>query len=167
MGYMLLNERMLETFLHAKKFLKPKGENQLINLSNNPYKYKMNIHKYFLKIWIIHFINNFSITSSFEKGTVSVISCKEVTARFTTYPWNLSVFVKKYRDMCVNVSKSTCINSCKFQTERNEHRNFQLIMQKDFIHFHTAMKGTVMNRAVTSSYEGSLKITLTVPLRVL
>jgi len=25
MGYMLLNERMLETFLHAKKFLKPKG----------------------------------------------------------------------------------------------------------------------------------------------
>lgn len=26
MGYMLLNERMLETFLHAKKFLKPKGK---------------------------------------------------------------------------------------------------------------------------------------------
>ena len=26
MGYMLLNERMLETFLHAKKFLKPGGE---------------------------------------------------------------------------------------------------------------------------------------------
>ena len=25
MGYMLLNERMLETFLHAKKFLKPGG----------------------------------------------------------------------------------------------------------------------------------------------
>ena len=25
MGYMLLNERMLETFLHAKKFLKPSG----------------------------------------------------------------------------------------------------------------------------------------------
>ena len=57
MGYMLLNERMLETFLHAKKFLKPKGDNQSINqyinqsiitlpinLSNNPNKYKMNIH---------------------------------------------------------------------------------------------------------------------------
>ena len=31
MGYMLLNERMLETFLHAKKFLKPGGilNNQL------------------------------------------------------------------------------------------------------------------------------------------
>ena len=26
MGYMLLNERMLETFLHAKKFLKPGGQ---------------------------------------------------------------------------------------------------------------------------------------------
>ena len=26
MGYMLLNERMLETFLHAKKFLKPNGK---------------------------------------------------------------------------------------------------------------------------------------------
>ena len=26
MGYMLLNERMLETFLHAKKFLKPGGK---------------------------------------------------------------------------------------------------------------------------------------------
>jgi len=25
MGYMLLNERMLESFLHAKKFLKPSG----------------------------------------------------------------------------------------------------------------------------------------------
>ena len=25
MGYMLLNERMLETFLHAKKFLRPGG----------------------------------------------------------------------------------------------------------------------------------------------
>jgi hypothetical protein len=26
MGYMLLNERMLETFHHAKKFLKPGGK---------------------------------------------------------------------------------------------------------------------------------------------
>ena len=26
MGYMLFNERMLETFLHAKKWLKPNGE---------------------------------------------------------------------------------------------------------------------------------------------
>lgn len=26
MGYMLINERMLETYLHAKKFLKPGGE---------------------------------------------------------------------------------------------------------------------------------------------
>lgn len=25
MGYMLINERMLETYLHAKKFLKPGG----------------------------------------------------------------------------------------------------------------------------------------------
>lgn len=25
MGYMLFNERMLETFLHAKKWLKPNG----------------------------------------------------------------------------------------------------------------------------------------------
>jgi len=30
MGYMLFNERMLETFLHAKKWLKPDGT---INLS--------------------------------------------------------------------------------------------------------------------------------------
>ena len=29
MGYMLLNERMLETFLHAKKFLKPSGRDLL------------------------------------------------------------------------------------------------------------------------------------------
>ena len=27
MGYMLLNERMLETYLHAKKWLKPEGNN--------------------------------------------------------------------------------------------------------------------------------------------
>ena len=26
MGYMLLNERMLETYLHAKKWLKPEGK---------------------------------------------------------------------------------------------------------------------------------------------
>lgn len=26
MGYMLFNERMLETYLHAKKFLKPNGK---------------------------------------------------------------------------------------------------------------------------------------------
>lgn len=26
MGYMLFNERMLESYLHAKKFLKPNGE---------------------------------------------------------------------------------------------------------------------------------------------
>jgi histone-arginine methyltransferase CARM1 len=26
MGYMLYNERMLETYLHAKKWLKPDGE---------------------------------------------------------------------------------------------------------------------------------------------
>ena len=32
MGYMLLNERMLETYLHAKKWLKPEG-NQLSFLS--------------------------------------------------------------------------------------------------------------------------------------
>lgn len=26
MGYMLINERMLETYLHAKKFMKPNGK---------------------------------------------------------------------------------------------------------------------------------------------
>ena len=26
MGYMLFNERMLETYLHAKKFLRPNGK---------------------------------------------------------------------------------------------------------------------------------------------
>ena len=30
MGYMLFNERMLETFLHAKKWLKPEGTRYLI-----------------------------------------------------------------------------------------------------------------------------------------
>lgn len=29
MGYMLFNERMLETFLHAKKWLKPGGRHTL------------------------------------------------------------------------------------------------------------------------------------------
>lgn len=29
MGYMLFNERMLETFLHAKKWLKPGGRNTM------------------------------------------------------------------------------------------------------------------------------------------
>jgi hypothetical protein len=33
MGYMLLNERMLETFLHAKKFLKPGGKFRFLRLS--------------------------------------------------------------------------------------------------------------------------------------
>lgn len=28
MGYMLFNERMLESYLHAKKFLKPSGEEE-------------------------------------------------------------------------------------------------------------------------------------------
>ncbi len=28
MGYMLFNERMLESYLHAKKFLKPNGEQE-------------------------------------------------------------------------------------------------------------------------------------------
>lgn len=32
MGYMLFNERMLETFLHAKKWLKPGGELHLMML---------------------------------------------------------------------------------------------------------------------------------------
>lgn len=31
MGYMLLNERMLETYLHAKKFLKPGGEGAIFH----------------------------------------------------------------------------------------------------------------------------------------
>ena len=31
MGYMLFNERMLETFLHAKKWLKPGGKYYLHN----------------------------------------------------------------------------------------------------------------------------------------
>lgn len=30
MGYMLFNERMLESYLHAKKFLKPNGEELVI-----------------------------------------------------------------------------------------------------------------------------------------
>lgn len=28
MGYMLFNERMLESYLHAKKYLKPSGEHR-------------------------------------------------------------------------------------------------------------------------------------------
>lgn len=32
MGYMLYNERMLETYLHAKKWLLPNGMNLYINL---------------------------------------------------------------------------------------------------------------------------------------
>ena len=30
MGYMLFNERMLESYLHAKKWLKPEGKSELI-----------------------------------------------------------------------------------------------------------------------------------------
>ena len=36
MGYMLFNERMLETFLHAKKWLKPGGGCSLLSLIPNP-----------------------------------------------------------------------------------------------------------------------------------
>jgi histone-arginine methyltransferase CARM1 len=32
MGYMLLNERMLETYLHAKKWLKPDGKLLLVSI---------------------------------------------------------------------------------------------------------------------------------------
>jgi len=32
MGYMLFNERMLETFLHAKKWLKPNGNDNIMYL---------------------------------------------------------------------------------------------------------------------------------------
>lgn len=39
MGYMLFNERMLETFLHAKKWLKPGGKSTNIFLYSNPSKY--------------------------------------------------------------------------------------------------------------------------------
>ena len=34
MGYMLFNERMLETFLHAKKWLKPNGNSNAFLLFN-------------------------------------------------------------------------------------------------------------------------------------
>ena len=38
MGYMLFNERMLESYLHAKKFLKPGGGCVLINCArSNPF----------------------------------------------------------------------------------------------------------------------------------
>ena len=33
MGYMLFNERMLESFLHAKKWLKPGGEYLLVEIT--------------------------------------------------------------------------------------------------------------------------------------
>ena len=29
MGYMLFNERMLESYLHAKKWMKPEGKNEI------------------------------------------------------------------------------------------------------------------------------------------
>ena len=37
MGYMLFNERMLETFLHAKKWLKPGGKfsNECVHRNSN------------------------------------------------------------------------------------------------------------------------------------
>lgn len=34
MGYMLLNERMLETYLHAKKWLKPGSDSKLRHFVN-------------------------------------------------------------------------------------------------------------------------------------
>ena len=34
MGYMLFNERMLETYLHAKKWLKPEGRRCRINFGH-------------------------------------------------------------------------------------------------------------------------------------
>lgn len=34
MGYMLFNERMLESFLHAKKWLKPDGKSLLLSVSD-------------------------------------------------------------------------------------------------------------------------------------
>ena len=46
MGYMLLNERMLETFLHAKKFLKPGGRmfpSRSLRIFFSPTLPKMNI----------------------------------------------------------------------------------------------------------------------------
>uniref|UniRef100_A0A8D3E8V1 Histone-arginine methyltransferase CARM1 n=1 Tax=Scophthalmus maximus TaxID=52904 RepID=A0A8D3E8V1_SCOMX len=36
MGYMLFNERMLESYLHAKKFLKPNGEKEQLAKTNAP-----------------------------------------------------------------------------------------------------------------------------------
>ena len=41
MGYMLFNERMLETFLHAKKWLKPDG-NDMIHMCESLIHYKCN-----------------------------------------------------------------------------------------------------------------------------
>lgn len=43
MGYMLVNERMLESFLHAKKWLKPEGMSNML-LHYKRWKYK----RYFL-----------------------------------------------------------------------------------------------------------------------
>ena len=45
MGYMLLNERMLETYLHAKKWLKPEGNYQILTSECfNKYIADMRLH---------------------------------------------------------------------------------------------------------------------------
>lgn len=45
MGYMLFNERMLESYLHAKKFLKPNGEEGRTSASD--FALHFFIHLYF------------------------------------------------------------------------------------------------------------------------
>lgn len=57
MGYMLFNERMLETFLHAKKWLKPGGRHTMYLFSGMLKKNKFNGQTNKIKI-LIHMMHN-------------------------------------------------------------------------------------------------------------
>jgi len=81
-------------------------------------------------------------------GTMSSdAQCKEPNARFTMAPLK-PLCVRVFRNMCVKLSYSACIQ-LKFWT-RQKHKGF---------------KGTVVNQALYSLHEGSIEITLTVPLK--
>lgn len=58
MGYMLFNERMLESYLHAKKFLKPSGEQSALGLltvfTRSQGTYKRDVYLHF-KHLVLHF----------------------------------------------------------------------------------------------------------------
>ncbi len=81
MGYMLFNERMLESYLHAKKFLKPNGTKFFFSLAKATKQQKTDVYIEYQYLYVTHLFSQAKCFPQLEM-------CTSPLSQMNSFTWS-------------------------------------------------------------------------------